>query len=766
MSPARKQKTIQRALREFRHSIALSIFRYAQNTPCTFADIHAADDIVELYDEYSLRVLISWLATKNGCSAYSSSIQSKSIANELDLCAPLRMECAFPYTTDLLDELAMKLEEDHFRKLDATLIPNLSVIGTLYELICGETISLESDRSNHCLEDMHTSNKRKASGQFYTPPSVVSYCLSMAFSKDSQEFMKAIKVNAEVPLHHAINGEAEPKHVFKMLDPSCGTGNFLIGALNFLKEANCGAEVMVNFAMSSLYGIEIDPRAASLARTSALLAVGRELQEICNSFGLDTDAATRFISVAYRKLCDHIVESDAILESINKEETLEEFDLVITNPPYLSFGARNQPKLPASSSTFLRQLFPKSAQYKISFYSVFQDICIRYAREGGRVVLLVPDSFLTGQYFEKLREHILAETTVISLTELPDNTIPGAVVGKWCVAVYERNRIQARKQKQDDGKSASTTREGVFVEVVSFDNLEDERNARRYKTSLAKLVSKDRSRFRLLFHPLDEQIVGRLEDLPPLYTVLRGHTGIRALKGRDSIVADRKLSKSWKQGLTSGKHVVPYRVEWGGDWLNIDPSLLFGGGFDPAIIENPKILIRQTADSITAAVDTTGLYHLNNVHSFSPSTKTVSLFTLVAILNSNLFRYLYRVKTREGGRALAQIDIETVECLPIASMKSDIGHGLHSLAERLISLSKCQESARECGCCDGNLISFTRRCVDRLVYELYGISEIEIQHIEEYVRTEGSPHFSMMGVDEALREAGFQAAASEGKCRS
>ncbi len=751
MPQTRSVKTIQRALREFRHSIALSIFRYAQNTLCSIEDIHSDGDIVELYDEYSLRVLISWLATKNGCNAYSSSIYSKSITNgqtKLDISRPLRMECAFPYTTDLLDELAIKLEEEHFPILDSCLSPHLSLIGTLYEQICGQPIFLDVPASNSSPEDMQLSNKRKSSGQFYTPSSVVNYCLSMAFSKDSPALMKSIKANPKTSLQLTDDESAQSKQVFKMLDPSCGSGNFLIGAIEWLKQSGCDPQDIISFARFSLYGIEIDPRAASLARLSALLAVGKEIERRCGDL----------ISVIYRDLCRHIVESDAVLHSIYNESESEKFDLVITNPPYVSFGARNQPKLPASSSAFLRQLFPKSAQYKISFYSVFQDICIRYAKDGGKIVLLVPDSFLTGQYFEKLREHILCQTTVLSLTELPENTIPGAVVGKWCVAVYERKRESTGLS--DRGSMDSS------VELVSFDKLDDERNARRYSISLSKMVSKDRSRFRLLFHPLDERIVNMLDNLPPLSTVLSGHTGIRALKGRDSIVAKFKASQSWKKGLTSGKCVVPYRVEWDGDWINIDSTLLFGGGFDLQVIQNPKIMIRQTADSIIAAIDATGLYHLNNVHSFSLVSNLVSLETLVAILNSKLFRYLYRIKTREGGRALAQIDIETVESLPIAITNPDLCQALHRLSNRLASLSKCQETIKECQCCDKNLISFTKRCVDRLVYELYALSENEIEHIEEYVRLARSPRVEILGIGEALSEASFQAAASEGKWHS
>lgn len=758
LPPTRTTKTIQRALREFRHSIALSIFRYAQDTLCSVDDIQAHDDLVELCDEYSLRVLISWLATKNGCSAYSSSIYSSSKSRGKDLCAPLRMACAFPYTTELLDELSVDLEAELHSKLDFSLSPDLSLIGTLYELICGEVCTSGVRQSSFVLEDIHDSDNRKSSGQFYTPAGVVNYCLSKALSKDSQEFMKAIKANAKNSLSLQHDETALNKPVFKMLDPSCGSGNFLIGALDWLKQSGCTPDEIISFAIDSLYGIEIDPRAASLARLTVLLFIGREIADAnASAYGgaADTDQ-DKLISRAYRELCDHIIESDTILESIyvvsdfreigDSRLWLKDFDLVITNPPYISFGARNQPKLPQSSSTFLRHLFPSSAQYKINFYSVFQDICIRYAKYGARVVLLVPDSFLTGQYFEKLREHILLHTKILSLSELPANTIPGAVVGRWCVAVYERC---------EPGQTQKETKDNHTVDLVSFGKAEGAENPRRYNISLGSMVSKDRSRFRLLFHQIDEQIVNRLDELPPMSTVIRGHTGIRALNGRDSIVSNAKGGEKWKRGLTSGRQVVPYRAEWDGQWLNVDASMLFGGGFNPNIIEKPKIMTRQTGDSLIAAIDTTGLYHLNNVHSFSPTSTSISIHALLAIFNSQLFRYLYRLKTREGGRALAQIDIETVESLPIAIGSGRTSKALSVLAQRIESLSNCQESRGNCRCCDKNLISFTRRCVDRLVYELYRISELEIEHIEGFVRPKSSAECETLGVEEALSQAGL-----------
>ena len=75
-------------------------------------------------------------------------------------------------------------------------------------------------------------------------------------------------------------------------------------------------------------------------------------------------------------------------------------------------------------------------------------------------------------------------------------------------------------------------------------------------------------------------------------------------------------------------------------------------------------MIRQTGDTIICAIDTRGLYHLNNVHSLSPHDGT-SLPYLAALLNSRLMNRYYHLVSLELHRAMAQTDIETLELLPV-----------------------------------------------------------------------------------------------------
>ena len=160
--------------------------------------------------------------------------------------------------------------------------------------------------------------------------------------------------------------------------------------------------------------------------------------------------------------------------------------------------------------------------------------------------------------------------------------------------------------------------------------------------------------------------------------------------------------------------------------MKIDPKLLFSGGFDERVVENPKLMVRQTGDRIVAAYDETGLYHLNNVHSFSCQLSTsqskIDLHLLLALMNSNLWHYLYRMKTREDGRALAQIDIETVETMPLPTCEESLSMSIASLCKKLCHASSENTSHEE--------IENVNAEINRLIYAAYKLSHKEVDHVE------------------------------------
>ena len=79
---------------------------------------------------------------------------------------------------------------------------------------------------------------------------------------------------------------------------------------------------------------------------------------------------------------------------------------------------------------------------------------------------------------------------------------------------------------------------------------------------------------------------------------------------------------------------------------------MYKGGWDYGIIHNPKLLLRQTGDRLTAAIDYEGLYHLNNIHSFALDTDKLDVLYLLALINSRLLNYYYRTTSLETNRVI------------------------------------------------------------------------------------------------------------------
>ncbi len=650
-----------------------------------------------------MRLLLLWIASKYECDLSSTAINSD-IPNAVSSAERIFLSFdIYPFAQTKSLDRYRDLVDDAFAFLDEAFHPSIELAGSLYEHLTSHELELIEEKTKRIESSSQTRKNflahirttvdgkygRRKKGQFYTPPWVVDYCLENSLGKDLAELMKRLQQPFDIP--------------FSILDPACGTGNFLLGIVRNLRTCGATAEQIYTVACESIHGRDVEGRAVAIAIWSLLLVVYQAVGDAADS--LD------FNHLIKRLRC-HLRMTDSVFDSFGaKNETANRFDLVITNPPYISFGARNQEKILNSTSVFLRHHFPSSAEYKIRLNSIFQEVALNYVAHGGKICLFIPNSFLTGKGYAKLRSNLLSQTRILSFSELPEDSMKGAVVGRWCVAIYKREDVAGDLNYPID-----------LISIPSSLSL----HQKRYKILASRLVTKDQSRFRLVFETLDEELAVKLESLAPLSTVARGHTGIRAREGQKTIVSETKKNAVYKHGLKSGGSVKPFVVDWDGTWLKIDPSLLYGGGFDARVIENPKILIRQTADRIIAAYDDNGLYHLNNVHSFScqrSESKTgIDLHLLLGLMNSTLWHYLYRLKTREDGRALAQIDIETVETMPLPICEA-------RLSERITELSRFLSSGAEKIAEVGN-IDAIRAEIDQLVYQAYGLTPREIDHVE------------------------------------
>jgi adenine-specific DNA-methyltransferase len=668
-------------------------------------DMRQYDHIFELSDAYAIKLLFEWIGTKYRIIDRDSYMES----GEPDVAESLGIAAEYPYNVCGAVRLPKTMLTVAFAALDEIADPEPRLLGSLHEQISDSPLLIDSSGSVY----IQKTKDRRISGQFYTPKSVVSYCLSMIDSSALNGMISHFKQDEFSP-QCGRSDSAPPLGIF---DPACGSGSFLLGALEFGMASGVPPEGISHLASECIFGTDIDGRAVSIARLSLLLFC----RYVCSGDAL----IAPYLSEKLRK---NITVADSIYAPLSDSHR-DAFDIVMTNPPYVSFGSRNQQKPLPSYTSYLRSQYPESAEYKIRLHSIFQDVAIQCTKHGGKTAFLLPDAFLTGSYYSKLRRKLLSSVRVQSITECADSLIPSATVGRWCIPIYSKDVSEpADKSVRVASITQNGTEDSLAVQATNL-------------LPIDVFVSPDKSRFRLLFHNMDVAIFGKMDSLPTLNTVLQGHTGMRSRIGQSAIIDSSKSASTFRKGLISGSCVLPHRVHWDGMWLNVQPDLLFSGGFDPTIVESPKLLVRQTGDRIVAGYDDCGFYHLNNIHSFSPVSThdRRRLQYLTGLLNSAFWLYLYQLKTREDRRAMAQIDIETVEYMPIPVDNSTHETYIANLSEFL---------RRSRGEAESSL-----RAIDRVVYALYNLDEDEIEHVETYVRARRSTMQMLPTLDKALEIA-------------
>ena len=120
--------------------------------------------------------------------------------------------------------------------------------------------------------------------------------------------------------------------------------------------------------------------------------------------------------------------------------------------------------------------------------------------------------------------------------------------------------------------------------------------------------------------------------------------------------------------------------------------------------------------------DRHGRYYTDNtLFTILPLQEDVTLKFLCGVLNSSLVRYIYQSLAQETGKALAQVKVNTVNEIPIALGKGKHRRSVESLVDLVLDAKDRSSEADT---------SEWEREIDRLVYDLYGLTEKEIAAVE------------------------------------
>jgi TaqI-like C-terminal specificity domain len=153
----------------------------------------------------------------------------------------------------------------------------------------------------------------------------------------------------------------------------------------------------------------------------------------------------------------------------------------------------------------------------------------------------------------------------------------------------------------------------------------------------------------------------------------------------------------------------------------------------------PKVLIRKTGDKIIAMFDDSGIFPEQSLYFLFNNHSDLDFKYLLGILNSRLLTVYFRAKSVTNKKSIAQVKKVDLDQLPIRSIDfadtadRERHDRMVSLVEQMLALHR-QLAAARTEHEQTNLrrqIDAADRRIDRLVYDLYGLTEEDIRIIEK-----------------------------------
>ncbi|MHA2181340.1 MAG: HsdM family class I SAM-dependent methyltransferase [Promethearchaeota archaeon] len=197
---------------------------------------------------------------------------------------------------------------------------------------------------------------------------------------------------------HLVSKMIESSYVFglRILDPSCGSGNFLVNII--IKILNSQNPISLKIkAINNVYGFDVNPLAIITSKVNIILI----LLEYFKRDSQDIPMINIF-------LCDSLFPMDNEKKlQINLSDLYSSFDLIIGNPPWLTYKDLHDKDYQNRIRKLTDELNIKpSSQYitHIELAAVFfYAIPVKFLKRKGKIFFVMPKSSLNGDHCYEFR---------------------------------------------------------------------------------------------------------------------------------------------------------------------------------------------------------------------------------------------------------------------------------------------------------------------------------------------------------------------------
>lgn len=315
-----------------------------------------------------------------------------------------------------------------------------TVVSYLESVNLGET---DLDSKGRAFETFMGSFFRGNFGQYFTPREIVKFIVDV------------------LPIEHDS----------KVLDTSCGSGGFLLYALNKIR--NKASEIFPNyakdvrqhdrwfkywhdFAEKNLYGIEISEQISRAAKMNMII---------------HDDGHTNVIT------SDGLISDETIITKTNNHGfKYETFDFIITNPPFGStirqteqaylktyqLGKKEEDWLAVKSS---------SEQYRDgqSTEVLFIEQDYKFLKEGGYLAIVIPDGILTNSSMQYVRTQIEDWFRIVAVVSMPQTAFMANGAGVKSSVLF------LKKWTKKESEQLINTKKNIESRLLTDNNYQTQR---------------------------------------------------------------------------------------------------------------------------------------------------------------------------------------------------------------------------------------------------------------------------------------------------
>ncbi len=292
----------------------------------------------------------------------------------------------------------------------------------------------------------------------------------------------------------------------RVLDTSCGSGGFLLHALDKVREqANDFYDKVKeekdhfrhwhDFAEKNLFGIEINDQIARTAKMNMIIHDDGHTNVIASD-GLLSD-------------------TDMQAKSKNKEFVYGTFDFIITNPPFGSSikqtekAYMHQYNLAVKELDWLNTAASGKAALRDSQSTevLFLEQCHKFLTEHGYLAVVIPDGILTNSSLQYVRDTIEEMYRIVAVVSMPQTAFSATGAGVKSSVLFVRKhktkqteKISNQKEKlkekvKTDTKFIATIEKWEKEKAAAIKTLEEEakkKNSKANKKEITEMIQADK----------------------------------------------------------------------------------------------------------------------------------------------------------------------------------------------------------------------------------------------------------------------------------